>query len=76
MIFWLLDNKYNPIDYWESMENTSQNPRVINNSIAVLSVPTPDDPFFKYFCIYRRILFISILILTTVFFVLFHLYIF
>lgn len=67
-IFWLIDQKYDWISYYRKVHDKDKNPNVTDSVNIELPAPLAIDPFFKYFSIYRKILFCCIFIITVVLF--------
>ncbi len=74
-IFWIIDKKYDWITYYYKIHNSK---KISANSIDELdksiNLPAelPIDPFFKYFLIYRKILFVFIIITTVILYYFFN----
>ena len=60
-IFWLLNEKYDWIEYYNSFHGKDRKLREINHKEKKLSVNTQTEPFFKYFKINKDLLFFSVL---------------
>jgi len=59
-IFWSIDSKYDWIEYYHKIHEEKSTPNKAGQvSIDLLNDPEP-EPFFKYFKIYRKILFFTI----------------
>ena len=69
-IFWFMDSKYDWISYYRKVhdKDKDKNPNVTDSVNIELPAPLAIDPFFKYFSIYRKILFCCIFIITVVLF--------
>lgn len=67
-IFWSIDQKYDWINYYHKVHDKDKKLSLnVTNSINIeLPAPLAIDPFFKYFNIYRKILFCCIFTITVV----------
>lgn len=73
-IFWFLDSKYDWIDYYRKIhgEDKKLSAEMTNEIKIDLPHTLEIEPFFRYFSIYRKILFFSITIITIILFCFFN----